>query len=414
VIPAAALASLRSALGAEAVREDEQAFVDGAGLTPVLRPPDGDALARALAALAERKLSCVIRGGGSRLALGNPPRGASVLLSTAALAGVDDFDPGEGVCHARAGTPLAAIEREVAAAGWQLPLDPPGDGTTLGGVLATAAQGPRAQGFGRTRDCVLGLEVALADGRRTHCGGRVVKNVTGYDLNKLYVGSLGTLGVIEGAWLRLRPRPQRTETLEAGGLARDAACAAGLAAARRVSARAAALELAPDAGGARLLVELAGDAASVERDALWCAAELGARPAQASALAELRARQGATPGPHGLRFRIAALPSRCAELVSRLARAGAGLIAYPGLGLVYAGFALPEGGEPRRDEVFRQVDLAAAACGGARLLEAGPAWVKRGRDAFGELGGALALVKSVKQRFDPESLLNPGRFAGHL
>jgi glycolate oxidase FAD binding subunit len=418
VIPASALRALRDALGEGCVREDEGARVDDEPLAPTLRPADAESLAEALRSLGRLSLACVIRGGGSRMQLGNPPRGASLLLSTRSLVGIDEFDAGEGVCHARAGTTLAAIAARVEPAGWQLPLDPPGEDSTLGGALAAAASGPRAQGFGRPRDCVLGLEVALADGSRTRCGGRVVKNVTGYDLNKLYTGSLGTLGVIESAWLRLRPLPARVALL---GFAHDrlaTACAGALAAARRPSARAASLLAGRGGRGERpfgVVIELAGDEASVERDAAWCSSELGATPAEADALVRVRERQGATPGGDGMRFRIAGLPSRCPAALAALWDAGAELLAHPGLGLVYAGFALPRSEDPAEVEVaFRGALAAAAAAGGGALLESAPAWAKRGRDVFGDLAGALPLSRELKRRFDPAGLLNPGRFAGHL
>jgi len=418
VIPLPALRALREALGPGCVSEDEGTRVDDEPLAPTLRPADAESLAGALRALGRLSLACVIRGGGSRLELGNPPRGASLLLSTASLTGVDVFDASEGVCHARAGTPLAAIEALVEPGGWQLPLDPPGSRSTLGGALAAAALGPRAQGFGRPRDCVLGLEVALADGSRTRCGGRVVKNVTGYDLNKLYTGSLGTLGVIEGAWLRLRPRPARVALLEFAPDRLAVACAGALAAARRPSARAASLHAArvrPGQPPFGVVVELAGDEASVDRDAAWCESELGATPAAASALERVRDRQGSTPGGGGLRFRIAGLASRSQAALTSLWEAGAELLSHPGLGLIYAGFALPGPEDPAAvDAAFRCTVAAAAACGGALMLESAPAWAKRGRDVFGDLAGALPLARELKRRFDPAGLLNPGRFAGHL
>jgi len=418
VIPAPSLRALRDALGAECVREDERVLVDGEPLAPSLVPADAEALAAVLAALAQLSLPCVIRGGGSRLELGNLPRGARVLLSTASLAGVDVFDASEGVCHARAGTPLAEIEARVAPAGWQLPLDPPGPASTLGGALAAAALGPRAQGFGRPRDCVLGLEVALANGTRTHCGGRVVKNVTGYDLNKLYTGSLGTLGVIEAAWIRLRPRPERVALFESASLEPSAACAGALAAARRSAARVALVHAAREGAGEhplRVVVELAGDEASVARDAAWCVSELDARPAPVSVLENLRELQGSTPDGRGLRFRIAVLPSRCEAALSRLWRAGADVLGHPGLGLVYATFSLPDGEDAAAlSAAFRCIEDAVAAGAGTVVLEAAPAWAKRGRDVFGDLAGALPLVRRLKRLFDPAGLLNPGRYAGHL
>jgi len=205
-------------------------------------------------------VSALVRGCGGHLGFGNPPRSADVFVCVERLTGVDEFDAADGVCHAAAGTTLAEVRETVAARGWELPLDPPGERTSVGGTLAAAAVGPRALGFGLPRDGVLGLEVVLANGERTRCGGRVVKNVSGYDLGKLYTGSLGTLGVIEGAWLRLRPRPATTRMLEMGFAQLAEACAAGLAAARRDSARAVALASAapPDGEGFGLVLEFAG------------------------------------------------------------------------------------------------------------------------------------------------------------
>ena len=251
-------ATLHAALGAAAIEAGGDAGLEGVAPCATLHPGDAPALARAVGALAASGLAALVRGGGTHMQLGNPPRRADVVLSTRRLAGVLAFDPGEGVCRVAAGTPLEALRAEVNAGGWELPLDPPGQGSTVGGALAAAAIGPRALGFGLPRDLVLGLDVVLADGTPTRCGGRVVKNVTGYDLAKLYTGSLGTLGVIAAAWLRLRPRPERVLVMEAPLAGVDAALGQGLAAARLASARAAALELAPG-GAARLVVELAGD-----------------------------------------------------------------------------------------------------------------------------------------------------------
>jgi glycolate oxidase FAD binding subunit len=414
-LPRETAASLRGALGPDVLSEHDPIRVDGEPIGASLRPADTDALAASLEALGCLSVPAVVRGGASGLGLGNPPRGARVFLSTERLAGIDELDAGEGVCHARAGTPLAHLRERAAACGWELPLDPPGQAATLGGALAAAAVGPRALGFGLPRDLVLGLEVVLATGERTRCGGRVVKNVTGYDLNMLYTGSLGTLGVIAGAWIRLRPRPEASALLEAepGGL--EQACAAGLAAARRASARAAALEL-PGRGtaGARLVVELAGDAASVGRDAAWLAEAWGARAAPADALDELRARPARAVGESRLRFRLAALAARLRAALAPLRAAGADLLAHPGLGLVYAEFARPEGDAAASARAFEAVAAAARAGGGGWRLERGAPEAKRGRDVFGGAGPELRLLRALKQRFDPQGLLNPGRFAGFL
>jgi glycolate oxidase FAD binding subunit len=322
------------------------------------------------------------------------------------------------MCQVRAGTPLSELRAAVRAGGWELPLDAPGAGATVGGVLAAAAVGPRAQGFGLPRDLVLGLEVALASGERTRCGGRVVKNVTGYDLNKLYTGSFGTLGVIEGAWLRLRPLPERTAVLEAAGSNLDGICERGLAAARLPSARAAAIAASarnPTAREVRLVVELAGDARSVEHDAAWLEGQCEARPVESGALDQVRALQAAEPGSSGLRFRIDALPSHLEPALAQLCGVSATVLAYPGLGLLYAEVALE--GERQAEEVdaaFRRIARTARAAGGGFVCEAAPPWAKRGRDVFGEAPAALPLMAALKRRFDPDGVLNPGRFAGRI
>jgi glycolate oxidase FAD binding subunit len=416
--PREKLRELAEAAGEDGLREHAPREVDGVALEATLQPVDAEALGRSLAALSRCAVAAVVRGGGSRLALGNPPEGAQVLLSTERLAGLTDFDAGDGVCHVAAGTPLAVLRQKLAAGGWELPLDPPGDASTVGGAVAAAALGPRALGFGLARDAVLGLEVALASGERTRCGGRVVKNVTGYDLCKLYTGSLGSLGVIEAAWLRLRPVAREVRVLESEGEPAERACAAGLAAARRSASRAAAVMLPPasESSGTRLVVELAGDPPAVARDAERLGEELAVRDAEPAALEQVRRLQGATPGSAGLRFRIAALASRLDAAAAALREAGASVLAYPGLGLLYAGFALPSEGEVG-DAValaFAAVDGAVRAGGGSALLEAGGAVAKQGRDVFGEPPPTLALARALKQRFDPGRILNPGRFLGRL
>jgi glycolate oxidase FAD binding subunit len=404
---------LARAFGEAGVEEHAPVEVDGAPLALTLRPADGAALARGLEALAGAGLSVVVRGGGTRLDLGNPPRAPHALLSTERLVGLDEFDPSEGVCHARAGTPLADVRAAVGSEGWELPLDPPGAGSTLGGTLAAASLGPRSLGFGLPRAAVLGLEVVLPSGERTRCGGRVVKNVTGFDLNKLYTGSLGTLGVIEGAWLRLCPQPGRVALLEAT-LSRDAEpCAAGLVAARRASARATALLDGPGTEALRLVVEFAGDERAVERDVAWLEETLGAREGAPGALDDLRAGQQSAARGGGLRFRISSLATRLDAALVPLRREGADLLVHPGLGLLYGGFSVAPDDVAAVARAFDAARAAARESGGDFVLESAPTWAKRGHDVFDGSADALRLVRALKSRFDPAGTLNPGRFLGH-
>jgi glycolate oxidase FAD binding subunit len=282
-------------------------------------------------------------------------------------------------------------------------------------VLAAAAVGPR---FAQPRDAVLGLGVVLASGERIRCGGRVVKNVTGYDLAKLFVGSFGTLGLIEWAWLRLRPVPEETRVCVAP-LGLDAEHdAAALAAARRPSVRAAALvdapllaERAPGEAPRWLVIELAGDAAAVAADAQALERSEGALPLEAGVLAQVRAAQAAGP----LRVRIAALPTRLAGAAARLREAGAELLVHPARGLAWARFPL-EGPDDERgaDRALRAATIAAAEAEGARRIEEAPVAAREGREVFGGAAATLALERALKRQYDPGGLLNPGRFAGGL
>jgi glycolate oxidase FAD binding subunit len=408
-------APFADALGAEAVRLDEPRALEGAALEATLRPRDGETLAAALRLLSERGLPALVRGGGSRLATANAPCRARVLLETAELDAAPEIDAEEGVARFAAGTRLAALRAALAGSGWELPLDPPGPDATLGGALAAAAVGPC---FGHPRDVVLGLGVVLASGERIRCGGRVVKNVTGYDLAKLFVGSYGTLGVVEWAWLRLRPTPESTLVCVAPlGLEAEDDSAA-LAAARLASARAAAwvdgallADAKPGAAERWLVVELAGDAAAVEADAEALGEEVGATPADAGLLDALRAAQGAGP----LRVRIAALPAGLPPAAAALRAAGGELLAHPGRGLLWARFPLERpDDEPGADRALRAANEAARAAAGQRLLEEAPLAAREGREVFGGSAPTLAVQRAVKRQYDPAAILNPGRFAGGL
>jgi FAD/FMN-containing dehydrogenase len=235
-----------------------------------------------------------------------------------------------------------------------------------------------------------------------------VKNVTGYDLNRLFVGSGGALGVTTDAWLRLRPRPERTDVLLAPA-PQDAALVLG--AARACTARACALldaalapELSAQLGGARAFVlELAGDAAAVEADRAAWAAKLGAIDAPASTVDIVRAAQGSG----AVRFRVAALPRELPALREGLCAAGASTLVYPARGLAYARF---DANDARAFEAqFAAVREAAKRVGGAWRLEAAPLARRAGREVLGEVDATMTLQRALKRAYDPANVLNPGR-----
>jgi len=389
----------------DALRFHEPVRVDGVPVAATLAPPDERALAAALARLGEAGCAAIPRGAGTQLGFGNAPLRADCFVSLEHFSGVDELDASEGVCHAGAGTPLAVLRRRASEAGWELPLDDAGRGGTLGGALASAALAPRVQGFGRPRDVVLGCEVVLADGSRTRWGGRVVKNVTGYDMAKLYTGSLGALGVITGAWLRLRPVPEAVRVLQGDDLGDADACRVGRDAARRPTARS--CLLADEEHGLRPIVELAGDAASVAGDAEALTRE-GLRPAGAALQDAAAARRFAGP-PGTLRLLVSFVPTGLEACLAPLRAEGAELLVLPGPGLLCA-LAPAEDAEA----LFAAAERAARAGGGRLACELAPADAKRGRDVFAATPAEVALTRALKARFDPRGVLNRGRFAGFV
>jgi glycolate oxidase FAD binding subunit len=417
----AALDALRAVVGADAIVEHEPVAVDGVSLTESLRPSSGEELAAGLRVLSEQGMAALVCGGGSRLGQGNLLQRADLALEVTALDGILELDAEDGVVHVRAGTEIAVLRESVRAEGWELPLDPPGAGTSVGGALASAAVGPR---FGHPREIVLGLEVTLASGARTRCGGRVVKNVTGYDLGKLYIGSFGSLGVIEAAWLRLYPLPERSLFLAAALPDGAAGFERVLATARRPSARvvahvdrvlAAAIDPVTAREGSVLLIELAGDESLLEADRRELVEETGAHDVDAVVIERLRGVQSGIFHPGGLRLRLSSLPSRVGEAAEILAGDGGAVLTYPAKGLLYARFPVGLSNDERAvDAAERSARLAAAAGGGGFVIEDAPDWAKQGRDVFGDPGPLLPLFRALKHQYDPKGVLNPGRFAGRL
>ena len=393
------------ALPADVERRRHAALeVDGVPVSDSLHPRTPEALAALLAALGGAGLAVLARGAGSQLALGNPPRRADAFLSLEELAGIDELDAAEGVCRARAGTSLESLRARVNEAGWELPFDDAGRGGSLGGALATAALTPRAAGFGPPRARVLGLEVALADGSLTSCGGRVVKNVTGYDMAKLYLGSLGALGVVTAAWLRLAPRPESRAVLSGPPLADADACERAVAWSRGEALGS--IALLDGEGGLVPWIELAGDAVTVEGELERLGRE-GLRAADPASSAAARSQRfGAPPG--GCRFAVSWRPSKLSAGLAELRASGARVMLLPGSNLSIATYEAAASGAAAFDAAQR----AASVAGGRALCEVAPAPLKRGRDVFGAPAGEAQLTRRLKERFDPRGTLNPGRFAG--
>src|SRR5262252_654732 len=178
----------------------------------VVEPRDATGVAAALQSAAAQNLAVIVRGGGTK----SPERSAAVLLSTTRLTEGIDHVAGDLVATVPAGATLDAVNNVLCRAAQWLPLDPPrSNRATIGGIIATNDSGPRRHRFGTPRDLIIGIEIALVNGKTAKAGGRVVKNVAGYDLSKLLCGSLGSLAVITSATFKLSPVAPHSQTLVA-------------------------------------------------------------------------------------------------------------------------------------------------------------------------------------------------------
>jgi len=415
-------AEARELLGEVGARPPGAADPEIDGLTPslILEPSSVAAAGRALAFCQQERLAVVPLGAGTRLHLGNLPSRLDVYLSTRGLAGVFDYEPGDLTVSAGAGTTLRELQVVVGAERQLLPWDVPlARRATLGGILAAGDPGFRRRPGARPRDLLLGVEALCADGTRVKAGGRVVKNVAGYEVTKLLVGSLGTLGLLTRLHLRLRPRPEMAVTLAVSlpdGAEADRALRNLRSAAVDPEVMAAANpSVASEVGlsGWAVLMRFEGREEEVRAGAAR-AKEL-IRAGESEPLTEVQSEKAWEtlydfPSPDGRTLyqkilRVQALPS---EVLS-LAQGFPGdclLLAFPDAGLVYV--RLDEREHCRRIAAF------AAEHGANVVLEAVPPDWKSEVDVFGEPPGGLTLMRSIKNKLDPRGILAPGRFVGRL
>ncbi|MEV0900168.1 FAD-binding protein [Actinoplanes sp. NPDC049802] len=377
--------------------------------------PAGTEEAAALIAAA-RDLTVVIRGGGTKIHHGPPPRDLDLIIDTRRLAGVVEHAAGDLITVVRAGTPMAELH---ALPGQQLALDAPPT-ATAGGTVSANASGPRRLRYGTARDLLIGVTVVRPDGRIARAGGKVVKNVAGYDLGKLYTGAQGTLGLITECVFRLHPVPPATAFVRA-------------AAPPTAVAKILAAQLAPSA------VEInAGPGAATEIAVLVEGTEAGVRD-RAAVLARLLDGEVSdvppswwdTPPwpPDGLGLKLTAVLSAVPALVEAATAAGATIRGSAATGVLHAGVPSPgrggaAGGDDTADgavtepaaEMSRLVDTlraAATRAGGHAVVLTAPDGVREGLDMWGPVPG-LELMRRVKERFDPDRRFAPGRFVGGI
>jgi glycolate oxidase FAD binding subunit len=374
--------------------------------------------------------------------MGNPPRQYDITLALRELNRVVHYEPADLTISVEPAMTFGDFQSLVGRNGLWLPLDPRGGANaTMGGIIAANAAGPLRQAFGGPRDMVLGLKIATTDGKVAKTGGRVVKNVAGYDLGKLLTGSFGTLGVIVEACLKLFPKPpeRATFTMRAGklGIARDlrrSILRSPLDPMRLVllDAQAAALledsSRPPDQPDAELWVELGGSHRVIER----CLHEL--RQLSVAVGATLARREDAEmawervsnlvpwlqPKFHDVTVLKAALPLMASEEFLSRAQQEAeserillASFAQVGVGIVHL-CALQETLGANVGGWVLRLRQAAADLGGSLVIEHCQPQLKVAVDVWGEGGDDLAAMRKMKSVWDPAGILSPGRFVGGI
>ncbi|ROR89773.1 FAD-binding oxidoreductase [Nocardioides aurantiacus] len=411
-------ATAREAVTSACARVEEPGagdHVDGVVPGLVARPADTDQVAEVLRAATAHGLTVVPRGGGTKLSWGVAPRSADVLLDVSALDQVLDHAAGDLIVAAQAGCRLADLQERVAQGGQRLAIDETVPGTTVGGMLAANTSGPRRTAVGAARDLLIGITMVRADGVVAKAGGRVVKNVAGYDLGKLLIGSAGTLGVITDATFRLHPVPAASQWVTAP-VSDPAAALAMTQAVLHAQVVPAAVEVAWAEGSGSVSVLLEGRVAGVAGRADATRAILGegatgsddAPAGGATYPWDTRASGEDRSTALKLTFELSAL----GEVLAATAGTPAVLRGSAGSGVLYA--ALPPTTDPA--EVATLLERLRRVCtsrGGAAVVVDAPAAVKAAVDAWGPVP-ALELMRRVKDQFDPDHRLSPGRFVGGL
>jgi glycolate oxidase FAD binding subunit len=441
--------ALKDIVGAGHVRVDGEVHpyaVDGVAPTTVVLPGSAEEVSAALAACSKAGAAVVPWGGGTNMGLGRIPQKVDVVLCVSRLNQVLDLEPGDMTSTVQAGMVLSEYQASLKGHDQFLALDPPAETrATIGGILATNVSGPRRLRYGAARDLLIGVRVAHADGTVTKGGAKVVKNVTGYDMNKLYVGSLGTLGVILEATFRLYPIPPAEHTWAApfptASQAREAIAkildSPLVPSAVELLNHSAALEvgrqspIVPGSAGCLLAVAVASVPEAVKaqlEQARKIGKDAGANDGQMledeahekfwAAVRNINGGQDA-----GIVLKASVLLDKVSDAVTQgeriaekhglamaiVAEAGTGIVRY---------YLRGEGAEADRlrrlAEAVDSLRVFATNAKGSLVVLHAPPDIKARVDVWGPVGEALPLMRGLKQQFDPGGILNPGRFVEGL
>jgi len=415
------------------INVDEQRVLSVDGLLPstVMRPDDAEDAARGLRLCDLAPAPVVVWGGGTQMRLGAPPRHYEVAFSTERMTRLLEHQPADLTCRVEAGMRLSDLHATLRAQGQRLPLDPPHpERATVGGMVAANTNGLSRGRYGTVRDWVIGIAVAYPSGKVARAGGKVVKNVAGYDLMKLHIGALGTLGVVAEVNFKVQARPEAEATLLGQFEAPEQAIQVGLKLARQYLAPAAAIVVDRDSlsgflpptlaregrggGGGRWTLALkldgyAREVAAAKDLAIGFIREAGgaAEEPEISLTFWDAARDWSAPEDDGVVLR-AIVPLTSTQMVVAAVPPDARVLAQPASGVVDVRV-------PATSAVETLSRLrVAAGVDGQVVAAAARAALKPALDIWGPPPPGFPIMVALKQCLDPNGILNPGRFVGGI
>ena len=387
--------------------------IDGVVPDSVATPRTVKELAEVLEQASSARQEMVIVGNRTKQDWGSPPARLALGIETGGLEPILQHDASDLVVRVGASVPLARLNTELARLGQRLSVDEMVPGTSIGGLLATGVSGPLRYGFGAVRDLVIGVSVVRPDGITAASGGRVVKNVAGYDLAKLYTGSYGTLGVITEAYFRLHALSEAVTYLVAELRLDD--LAGSLRALVHSQVAPSAIEVSYDSDRMVVGVLIEGSETGVDRRSAVVESMLGVGTVR---LSDPPAWWGSLPGTTTLK--VTAEIASVASLLNAIGEIAVGrdrplsVTGSAGTGVLYIGTEIAPG-TPATDIEKLVLDLrsATAAAGGSCTVLRAPTQLRSALDIWGPVP-AIELMRRVKDQFDPYHLLAPGRFVGGI
>ena len=436
---------LKQVVGESNILSGEQVAAytfDGYIPKAVVLPTSVQEMQEVLQFAVERNLSVMPAGAGTKLGIGNLPQKVDVVLATTSLSSVVEYEPADLTVTVEAGIRLKDLQTELAKHRQYLALNPPyADRCTIGGIVATNASGSFRLRHGTARNQVLGLRVVRADGTVVKSGGKVVKNVAGYDLNKLYIGGFGTLGIITEVTLKLSPIPVRQGILTADFQNIQDAADTGLAIVGsqilpmfvnlfvNADPTHAKTETPTDENKPMLTVGFGGDPETVAWQLTQCQGimeqngAIGVTIVKDESIQHLQEAVQEFSAENKNTERVIAklnlkrtdLTEFAAQIVEANWANDVQIMALLGSGVLYVTIPVASDTDyPSLANALTQLRRTAMSKQGNLIIEVAPPELKQHIDVWGSVEGTLSLMKQIKAKFDPTGLLNPGRFVSSI